>query len=77
MKLTSRYKGVEYINSVVKIKKPWKATISPHKGGLCKWIGNFKTENEAAEAYNEIAKGHNMETNFITELRILQPGEDV
>lgn len=49
-KLYSQYKGVSYSNQP--LQKPWRATIQINKKQITKY---FKTEKEAAKAYNKMA----------------------
>jgi hypothetical protein len=75
MKLTSKYKGITYNNSINKLNKPWKAEICISQGGGVKFLGMHETEELAVKAYNNIAAAHNMETHFYTEVVYLKEGE--
>jgi hypothetical protein len=50
----SRFKGVSKMPDTRNLSKPWIAQIQ--KEGKVFRLGNFATENQAAEAYNEKAK---------------------
>jgi len=52
-KNTSEYKGVS--KHPQKKKRPWQATIYPPEGKKRKPLGYYKTEMEAAQAYNKAA----------------------
>ena len=62
----SRYIGVEYINSVNPLDKPWRVRIVSN--GNNKFSENFATELEAVQTYNELAEKWGMETNLIREV---------
>jgi AP2-like factor, euAP2 lineage len=49
---TSRFKGVSFITS----KKQWRAAIKVNKKSIT--LGHFKTEEDAALAYNKAAREH-------------------
>lgn len=57
---TSRYVGISHHPTV---RKPWRAAISVW--GKKRIIGYYRTEREAAEAYNEIARIHDRPLNVI------------
>ena len=64
----SRYRGVEFIPSVNKLNKPWRATIGGGQfGGYTTQLGMFETELEAVTAYNEACPSRRMEPNIIIE----------
>lgn len=63
-KPSSKYKGVSYRKGYK--KKPWRAVINYEKRYIN--IGNFKTEIEAAKAYNEAAKKYFGEFAFLNEI---------
>lgn len=50
---TSKYKGVNFIKDQRSHNKPWRAEIRLNRKGIV--IGTFKTEKEAALAYNKKA----------------------
>ena len=59
---TSKFKGVAYVAS----RRKWRADICKEYRSI--FLGEFKTENEAAEAYNEAARELFGEFAFLNEL---------
>jgi len=71
---TSQFKGVSYVSSL----KLWRASIKTAEGVIV--LGNFRSETEAAEAYNKASKEHFGEMGYQNQTtprqKIKRPGDD-
>lgn len=65
-KVSSRYKGVHYDKRPNR-KKPWYVKITSNGKNMGR--GNFKTEQEAALVYNELAKKHFGEFAYLNKIK--------
>lgn len=57
-KISSEFYGVSFNPSVHNINKPWRARITYNRKGIL--IGSYKTEIEAAQAYNDYIIEHKL-----------------